>query len=43
MPEMFRVAELGDGFLAVMGMPGMHEPLRETFDVLARLEVDVVV
>ena len=44
MLEMFRVADLGEGFLAVMGMPGTHEaPLRETFDGLARLEVDVVV
>jgi len=43
MPEMFRVADLGDGFLGIMGMPGIHEPLRETFDGLARLGVDVVV
>ena len=31
MPEMFRVAALGDGFLGIMGMPGIHESLRETF------------
>ena len=37
MPEMFRVAALGDGFLGIMGMPGIHESLRETFDGLARL------
>ena len=43
MPEMFRIADLGGGFLAVMGMPGTREPLREAFDGLARLEVDVVV
>jgi protein-tyrosine phosphatase len=43
MPEMFRVAALGDGFLGIMGMPGIHESLRETFDGLARLGVDVVV
>jgi hypothetical protein len=36
-------ADLGEGFLAVVGMPGMHERLRESFDALARLEVDVVV
>ena len=43
MPEIFRVADLGEGFLAVMGMPGTYEPLRESFDGLARLEIDVVV
>jgi len=43
MPEIFRVANLGKGCLAVMGMPGVHEPLRETFDALAKLDVDVVV
>ena len=43
MPEVFRVASIGKGYLAVMARPGVSEPLRDTFDALARLDVGVVV
>jgi protein-tyrosine phosphatase len=43
MPELFRVANLGKGFLAVMARPGAHEPIRETLTGLAGLGIGVVV
>lgn len=43
MPEVFRVATIGKGYLAVMARPGVSEPLPETFVALAKLGVGVVV
>jgi protein-tyrosine phosphatase len=43
MPEVFRVAQIGTGYLAVMARPGIDEPLRATFMGLAKLGVNVVV
>ena len=43
MAEIFRVAKVGRGYLAVMARPGLSEPPRETFKALARLDIGVVV
>lgn len=43
MPEVFRVAELGKGYLGVMARPGVDAPLHEVFGALAQLDVRVVV
>ena len=43
MPEVFRVASIGKGSLAVMARPGVSEPLQKTFEALAKLDVGVVV
>jgi protein-tyrosine phosphatase len=43
MPKLFRVANLGKGFLAVMARPGAHEPVRDTLTGLAALGIGVVV
>ncbi len=43
MPEIFYVASIGKGLLAVMPRPGVHEPLQETFRALAARNVNVVV
>jgi protein-tyrosine phosphatase len=43
MPEAFRVANIGNGHLAVMARPGVGEPIPKTFATLATLGVRVVV
>jgi protein-tyrosine phosphatase len=43
MAEIFRVAKIGKGYLAVMARPGLFESLRQTFEALAKLDIGVVV
>ena len=43
MPEVFRIAKIGRGSLAVMARPGVTEPLQDTFDALAKLDIGVIV
>jgi protein-tyrosine phosphatase len=43
MPQVFRVAQIRKGYLALMPRPGLDEPLVDTFADLAKLDIGIVV